>query len=112
MLFWWPTTIPWVLQFEIHFTSLDMPSLTKIRYLQIEPSEKKTHFNESIMLKYFIYTYFYAKYVFRNFIPHKIIKFDCQCNSWMNPKVISSLRNISNVSKRYCSNPTEKNKTA
>ena len=30
----------------------------------------------------------------------------------MNPKVISSLRNISNVSKRYCSNQTERNKTA
>ena len=56
MLFWWPTSIPWLLQFEIHFTGLDMSSLTKIRYLQIEPSEKKTHVNESIMFKYFIHT--------------------------------------------------------
>ena len=56
MLFWWPTSIPWLLQLEIHFTGLDMSSLTKIRYLQIEPSEKKTHVNESIMFKYFIHT--------------------------------------------------------
>ena len=46
----------------------------------------------------------------RSFISHKIIKFDYRHPNWMNPKSISSLRNRSNLSKRYYSNPTEENK--
>ena len=47
---------------------------------------------------------------FRNFIPNKVIKFDYKYPNWMNPKIISSLRNKCKLTKRYYSNPTERNK--
>ena len=38
---------------------LDVSLLTEIQYLQIEPSEKETHTNESIMLKmFYLYGFF------------------------------------------------------
>ena len=40
-------------------------------------------------------------------IPNNIIKFDYKCPKWMNPKIISSLRNRSKLTKSYYSNPTE-----
>ena len=49
--------------------------------------------------------------IFRNFIPNKVIKVDYKYPSWINPKIISSLRNRSKLTKRYYSNPTEENKT-
>ena len=45
-----------------------MSSLTEIKYLQIEPSEKGIHTNESIMLKMFVCTD----------SPHKQSVFDSQ----------------------------------
>ena len=44
---------------------LDVPSLTKIQYLQIEPSKKRTLTNESLMLKMFYLCEFirWAKYI-------------------------------------------------
>ena len=48
--------------------------------------------------------------IFRNFIPNKVIKFDYKYPNWMNPKIISPLRNTSKLAKRYYSNPTEENK--
>ena len=47
---------------------------------------------------------------FRYFIPKKFIKVDYKYPNWMNPKIISSLRNRSKLNKRYYSNPTEENK--
>ena len=47
---------------------------------------------------------------FRNFIPNKVIKVEYKYPNWVNPKIISSLRNKSKLTKRYYSNPTEKNK--
>ena len=44
-------------------------------------------------------------------IPNKVIKFDYKYPSWMNPKIISSLRNRSKLTKRYYCNPTEENKS-
>ena len=40
-------------------------------------------------------------------IPNNIIKFDYKYPKWMNPKIISSLRNRSKLTKSYYSNPTE-----
>ena len=48
--------------------------------------------------------------IFRNFIPNKVIKLSYKYPNWMNPKIISSLRNRSKLTKRYYSNPTEENK--
>ena len=48
--------------------------------------------------------------IVRYFIPKKIIKFDYKYPNWMNPKIFSSLRNRSKLTKRYYSNPTEENK--
>ena len=48
--------------------------------------------------------------IFRHFIPKKFIKIDYKYPNWMNPKIISSLRNRSKLNKRYYSNPTEENK--
>ena len=48
--------------------------------------------------------------VFRSLIPNKVIKFDYKYPNWMNPKIISSLRNRSKLTKRYYCNPTEENK--
>ena len=48
--------------------------------------------------------------IFRNFIPNNVIKFDYKYPNWMNPKIISSLRNRSELTKRYYSNPIEENK--
>ena len=45
--------------------------------------------------------------MFRNFIPNKVIKVDHKYSNRMNPKIISSLRNSSKLTKRYYSNPTE-----
>ena len=47
---------------------------------------------------------------FRYFIPKKFIKVDYKYPNWMNPMIISSLRNRSKLNKRYYSNPTEENK--
>ena len=47
--------------------------------------------------------------IFRNFIPNNVIKFDYQYPKWMNPKIISSLRNRSKLTKRYYFDPTEEN---
>ena len=47
---------------------------------------------------------------FRNFIPNKVIKVEYKYPNWVNSKIISSLRNKSKLTKRYYSNPTEKNK--
>ena len=33
-----------------------------------------------------------------------------KCPNWMNPNIISSLRDRSKLTKRYYSNPTEENK--
>ena len=44
-------------------------------------------------------------------MSHKTIKFDYKYSNWMNPKIISSLRNRSKLTKRYYSNPTAENKT-
>ena len=45
---------------HLHICSIclrfDVSSLIEIQYLQIEPSEKGTHTNESMMLKFFICT--------------------------------------------------------
>ena len=49
--------------------------------------------------------------IFRSLIPNKVIKFDYKYPSWMNPKIISSLRNRSKLTKRYYCNPTEENKS-
>ena len=48
--------------------------------------------------------------IFRNFIRNKVIKFDYKDPNCINPKVISSLRNRSKLTKRYNSNSTEDNK--
>ena len=48
--------------------------------------------------------------IFRNFIPYKIIKFDYKYCGWINPKILSSLRNKSKLTKRYYSNANEENK--
>ena len=48
--------------------------------------------------------------IFRNFIRNKVIKFDYKDPHCINPKVISSLRNRSKLTKRYYSNSTEDNK--
>ena len=48
--------------------------------------------------------------IFRNFIPNKVIKVGYKYPNWMNPKIISYLRNRSKLTKRYYSNPTEENK--
>ena len=48
--------------------------------------------------------------IFRNFIPNNAIKFDYKYPNWMNPKIVSSLRNRSELTKRYYSNPTGENK--
>ena len=48
--------------------------------------------------------------IFRNFIPYKIIKFGYKYRGWINPKILSSLRNKSKFTKRYYSNPNEENK--
>ena len=45
--------------------------------------------------------------IFGHFIPKKFIKVDYKYPNWMNPKIISSLRNRSKLNKRYYSNPTE-----
>ena len=47
--------------------------------------------------------------IFRNFIPNKVIKFHCKYPNWVNPKIISSLRNRSKLTKRYYYKPAEKN---
>ena len=47
---------------------------------------------------------------FRYFIPKKFIKVDYKYPNWMNPMIISPLRNKSKLNKRYYSNPTEGNK--
>ena len=47
---------------------------------------------------------------FRNFIPNNVIKVEYKYPNWVNPKIISSLRNKSKLTKRYYSNPTENNK--
>ena len=39
--------------------------------------------------------------IFRNFIPNKVIKVDYKYPNWMNPKIISFLRNESKLTKRY-----------
>ena len=39
--------------------------------------------------------------IFKNFIPNKVIKFDYKYPNWMNPKIFSSLRNRSKLTKRY-----------
>ena len=49
--------------------------------------------------------------IIRNFIPNKVIKFNNKYPNWMNPKIISSLRNRSKLTKRYYSNPNEENKS-
>ena len=38
--------------------------------------------------------------IFRNFIPNKLIKLSYKYPNWMNPKIISSLRNRSKLTKR------------
>ena len=48
--------------------------------------------------------------MFRNLIPNKVIKVDYKHRNWMNSKIISYLRNMSKLTKRYYSNPTEENK--
>ena len=47
--------------------------------------------------------------IFRNFIPNKDIKLGYKYPNWMNPAIISSLRNRSKLAKKYYSNPTEEN---
>ena len=47
---------------------------------------------------------------FRNFISNKVVKFNYKYPNWMNPKIISTLRNRSTLIKWYYSNPTEENK--
>ena len=48
--------------------------------------------------------------IFRNFIPKMVIKVDYKYINWMNPKIISSLRNRSKLTKRNYSNRTKENK--
>ena len=48
--------------------------------------------------------------IFRNSISNKVIKVEYKYPNWMNPKITSFLRNRSELTKRYYSNPTEKNK--
>ena len=48
--------------------------------------------------------------IFRNFISNKVIKVGYKYPNWMNPKIISYLRNRSKLTRRYYSNPTEENK--
>ena len=48
--------------------------------------------------------------MFRNFVPNKVIKVGYKYPNWMNPKIISFLRDRSELTKRYYSNPTEENK--
>ena len=48
--------------------------------------------------------------MFRNFVPNKVIKVGYKYSNWMNPKIISFLRDRSELTKRYYSNPTEENK--
>ena len=52
----------------------------------------------------------YKHKILKYFIPNKAIKYDYKYPNWMNPKIISSLRNRSKLTKRYYSNPIEENK--
>ena len=52
----------------------------------------------------------YKHKIFKYFIPNKAIKYDYKYPNWMNPKIISSLRNRSKLTKRYYSIPIEENK--
>ena len=47
----------------------------------------------------------------RNFIPNKVIKINYKYPNWMNPKIISCLRNRYKLTKRYYSNLTEESKS-
>ena len=44
--------------------------------------------------------------IFRNFIPHKIQKFDYKTPKWINNLIKLSLKKQSKLTKRYHSNPT------
>ena len=47
------------------------------------------------------------KYIFRNFIPHNIIKLNYKYPTWMNPRIILSQKHRSILTKRQYCNPTE-----
>ena len=47
----------------------------------------------------------------RNFIPNKVIEINYKYPNWMNPKIISCLRNRYKLTKRYYSNLTEESKS-
>ena len=50
--------------------------------------------------------------IFRNFIPHKIKKFDFKTPEWVNKSIRLSLKNRTKLTKRYRMNPRVSNKEA
>ena len=50
--------------------------------------------------------------IFRNFIPHKIRKFDYRTSEWINKSIRLSLKKQTKLTKKYHINPTVSNKEA
>ena len=45
--------------------------------------------------------------IISNFVPHKLLKFNCKQPPWMNPKISYSLRKLTKVTKLFYKNPSQ-----
>ena len=45
--------------------------------------------------------------IISNFVPHKLLKFNCKQPPWMNPNISYSLRKLTKVTKLFCKNPSQ-----